>query len=123
MLASALKQRRDFSKWELVKAVEAFELDACSEETQQRSHRQLLEDLILHVFPGRPDLQAEIKAEYDKPPEVNHEDFEIDEEMQQLLMELAVTDHVELWLGWVGPLSDQGVVSRFGVETGWIDPN
>ena len=87
VLATALKQRRDFSKWELVKAVEAFELDACSEETQQRSHRQLLEDLILHVFPGRPDLQAEIKAEYDKPPEVNHEDIEIDEEMQQLLME------------------------------------
>ena len=29
---------------------------------------------------------------------------------------------VELWLGWVGPLSDQGVVSRFGVETGWVDP-
>ena len=29
---------------------------------------------------------------------------------------------VKLWLGWVGPLSDQGVVSRFGVETGWVDP-
>ena len=69
-------------------------MDACSEETQQRSHRQLLEDLILHVFAGRPDLQEEIKAKYDKPPEVNHEEFEIDEEMQQLLMELAVTDQV-----------------------------
>ena len=29
---------------------------------------------------------------------------------------------VELWLGWVGPLSDQGVVSQFGVESGWVDP-
>ena len=100
LLQAALLRRREFSLWELRKAVaQLTDPSPAHADLLARPGKVLLAGLVNIAFPGDPETVAAILEQYEKPPpeEPQPED---DAEMDELPEELAVDEQAhaaDLW--------------------------
>ena len=68
ILRHSLRSRRDFTRWELLQANKAYDLDNDEQSLDKQTSQQLLHRIIQFAFATEPDTQSKLKDLYAKPP-------------------------------------------------------